>query len=78
VSEAQTTNTTGTNNAVVVESINVLRKEAHAVEDKAAAVDQAIIGTVVVLEEAFASGGISTVQGLSAALTESWSEAVNS
>jgi hypothetical protein len=78
VNEAQATNTTETNNAIVVIAINDLRNEALAVEDKTEAVNTAIIGTVVVLEEAFASGGIATVQGLSTALSESWAEAVNS
>lgn len=78
VTEAATGNTTDKNNAVVLASINAVRSAANGELTVATAVDTAIVGTVSVLEEAFASGGISTVQGLSAALTESWSEAVNS
>lgn len=78
VNEETTTNTTTENNAAVVAAINVFRTDALAMEDKTKAVDSAIIGTVGVLEEAFASGGISTVQGLSESLNASWAENVNS
>ncbi|WDS62101.1 hypothetical protein [Pseudomonas phage D6] len=78
MSDTQVAQTTTESNAVVVAAINVFRTEALAMEDKAKAVDSAIIGTVGVLEEAFASGGIATVQGLSESLNASWAEAVNS
>jgi len=78
MSDTQAGNTTTENNAAVVAAINVMRTEALAVEDKTLAVNTAITGTVVVLEEAFASGGISTVQGLSESLNASWAETVNS
>lgn len=78
MTDTQVAQTTTESNAVVVAAINVFRTEALAMEDKTQAVDSAIIGTVVVLEEAFATGGITTVQGLSESLNASWAEAVNS
>lgn len=83
MSDAQAQQTTTEANTAVVAAINVIRDDvrsqfADGKHTVATAVDAAIVGTVIVLEESFASGGIATVQGLSESLASSWADTVNS
>lgn len=58
--------------------INGVRETANQEESRATAVDLAITGTVIAVEQAVLSGGVGSVVDLNEALGKNWAEAVNS
>ncbi|MNC41915.1 hypothetical protein D3C87_1070700 [compost metagenome] len=63
---------------VLIVAINEVRESANKEESRAAAVDLAITGTVIAVEQAVLSGGVGSVVDLNEALGKNWAEAVNS
>lgn len=63
---------------VLIVAINEVRESANKEENRATAVDLAITGTVIAVEQAVLSGGVGSVVDLNEALGKNWAEAVNS
>jgi hypothetical protein len=62
----------------LISIINEVRSTANGEVTIAAAVDVAITGTVIAVEQAVLSGGMGSVVDLNEALGKNWAEAVNS
>lgn len=63
---------------VLIVAINDARSQANGEVTISAAVDVAITGTVIAVEQAVLTGGVGSVVDLNEALGKNWAEAVNS
>lgn len=63
---------------VLIVAINDVRSQANGEVTISAAVDSAITGTVIAVEQAVLTGGVGSVVDLNEALGKNWAEAVNS
>ncbi|MCY1433642.1 hypothetical protein D9M71_496780 [compost metagenome] len=63
---------------LLIVAINEARSQANGEVTIASAVDVAITGTVIAVEQAVLTGGVGSVGDLNEALGKNWAEAVNS